>query len=587
MKVKTFYYDLNERIISFLLVITLAVSVSLSPAVTVYADSEPQWIDGLKSGYSVPQAVHEYLLSLICGVYPGNPVEFYNKKKEEYDSWWSDIYEREKNKHGGGSTSFDVEVTADDMTKFKEITDSNLTALNGYYLITPSITKNDAISLVASSFLSDNDFKNFLSYLKSYCPAGFFLSVTSDRVFLYTLYSDTTQVAYISGSYATYMIPDSKIDSSDGNCKSYGGFYEKNRYAYSTGSSLLPVDLYNYAYGGSSPLKLFYSYKDFVKWRTGGKSNVYISTKYVNYQPETITINPTQVSQIVNNNTVQKVYNESVTNITESGGESGLSQDQVQEIVDKAVEKVLSAMATPTPTPAPTSTPGGGTSGGGTSGGSSADLSETNGLISSVVSAVESFEKKFDSFAVTFSEYINSNGEKLDQIISILESILEKDSSSGGAYDYSELSNFLTTLWNESDKKFDSMIDLLEKNNAYQKKLLDSLNDIKAILAVDSVMDFFKDRSSETANKAKEKFPTSIPWDIGIVVNAFAAEPQAPVMEIPLVYPAFNIDEKITIDLSNEEWEKLAKLCRYLLSLLFVLYMVHLTRKLFFSDGDD
>ena len=35
-----------------------------------------------------------------------------------------------------------------------------------------------------------------------------------------------------------------------------------------------------------------------------------------------------------------------------------------------------------------------------------------------------------------------------------------------------------------------------------------------------------------------------------------------------------------------EEWVKLAKTCRYLLSILFVLYMVHLSRK-FFSKGDD
>ena len=131
------------------------------------------------------------------------------------------------------------------------------------------------------------------------------------------------------------------------------------------------------------------------------------------------------------------------------------------------------------------------------------------------------------------------------------------------------------------------MISLLEKNNVYQEKMLDSLNQIKALLVVDSVLDVFKDRSTETANKAKEKFPTSVPWDVAMIVNAMSAEPQAPVMKIPLVLEQFGISEEVTIDLSSDEWEKLAKLCRYLLSLLFLLFMVHLTRKLFYKDGDD
>ena len=116
--------------------------------------------------------------------------------------------------------------------------------------------------------------------------------------------------------------------------------------------------------------------------------------------------------------------------------------------------------------------------------------------------------------------------------------------------------------------------------------IVDSLNQIKALLVADTVLDVFRNRSNETANKAKEKFPTSLPWDIALVVNAFSAPPKEPVIELPIKIESMHIDEKIVVDLSSEEWVKLAKTCRYLLSILFVLYMVHLSRK-FFSKGDD
>ena len=159
-------------------------------------------------------------------------------------------------------------------------------------------------------------------------------------------------------------------------------------------------------------------------------------------------------------------------------------------------------------------------------------------------------------------------------------------SSGGGNITDTELYDFLTKLWNESDKKFDKMIDLLETNNKYQKKLVDSLNDIKAILVTEAVFNAFKDRSSQTADKAKDKFPTSIPWDVAMVINAMSAEPEQLKFSLPIQVKSIGINETIDIDLSSEEWEKLAKTCRYLLSITFILFLIHLTRKMF-GGGDD
>jgi len=131
------------------------------------------------------------------------------------------------------------------------------------------------------------------------------------------------------------------------------------------------------------------------------------------------------------------------------------------------------------------------------------------------------------------------------------------------------------------------MVKLLEENNKYQQKLVDSLNEIKALLIADTVMDFFKDRSQETAEKAKDKFPTSIPWDISLVLNSMSAEPKNPKFSLPIKIESFKINETIDIDLSTDEWEKLAKTCRYILSVTFILFLIHLSRKLFSNGGDD
>ena len=218
------------------------------------------------------------------------------------------------------------------------------------------------------------------------------------------------------------------------------------------------------------------------------------------------------------------------------------------------------------------------------------DYSSITERLDNISNWLSSFGTKHDSFEKTLSQYLESSNGKLEQIIEAIDKIPKGDTTgtiNGCKYDYSELSSFMTNLWNESDKKFDTMIELLQENNKYQQKLVDSLNQIKALLVADTVMDVFKNRSSETANKAKEKFPTSLPWDIAMVVNAFCADPKEPVIELPVEIDSLHIKEKITVDLSSSEWEKLAKTCRYLLSILFVLYLIHLTRKFFNNKGDD
>lgn len=285
---------------------------------------------------------------------------------------------------------------------------------------------------------------------------------------------------------------------------------------------------------------------------------------------------------------------------------SGKLADEIQGQLDLNfnawLDKLAEINVNPTnPTPTPGSSGGGS---GGDHGGTGGDFgkptptpgpdggftSGTYDLLDQIYKWLVSFGEKHDIFAKKITDYIEANDGKLDQIIEAINALSNgktETENNGCKYDFTVLSDFMTKLWNESDKKFDNMVSLLEENNKYQQKLVNSLNEIKAILVTQTVLELFQDRSSETANKAKDKFPTSLPWDIAMVVNAMAAEPQEIKIDLPIEIQSLGIHEEINIDLSSGEWEKLAKTCRYLLSILFILFMIHLSRKMFFNGGDD
>ena len=78
----------------------------------------------------------------------------------------------------------------------------------------------------------------------------------------------------------------------------------------------------------------------------------------------------------------------------------------------------------------------------------------------------------------------------------------------------------------------------------------------------------------ETANKFRlpksflEGFPFSIPYSVYCGIQSFVADPQAPVFTIPFSIPRLGIEESMEIDLT--QWNPVARLCRALLSLVWV-----------------
>lgn len=339
-----------------------------------------------------------------------------------------------------------------------------------------------------------------------------------------------------------------------------------------------------YVYG--SPFKVFYTKQDLQNYLNKGRT----------YAPQLPSGGFKINIKYINNSVNYPDVNVNLDSLV------GKVEADVQADLDLTLKNYLDHLADFTngggitnPTPTPSGGGSGGDFGDGTTPTPKPDftdgsLTDTNTLLQKILDKLTEFSTNHDKLAKTITDYIQKNDGKLEEILLAIQALSDgktETEQNGCKYDFTALSKYLTDLWNNSDQKFDEMVKLLEENNKYQQKLVDSLNEIKALLIADTVMDFFKDRSQETAEKAKDKFPTSIPWDISLVLNSMSAEPKNPKFSLPIKIESFKINETIDIDLSTDEWEKLAKTCRYILSVTFVLFLIHLSRKLFSNGGDD
>lgn len=551
----------------------------------------------------------EFLVRSVTG---GQALDkFFGTSSQELISNTKALFSKEGNCKTDGNNYY---LTQNFTNEFNKAVQDKIHALDGYYLFEPANSDLSAsIPAVQSCFIEK--YKDEPKFYKFASSQSFGTSLSD----YYTKrgYGVVFVPPFNHKDYERYNTPFFMFKDHLGNSTPF--------YIYIDGSSLsvynvnkntsFDLSLYNFYLSSSSnhfeesnllsfwkvlpfikafmasaygpPFKIFYSLQDVKNYLNKGEQRIYapklpsttisIPIKYINNSvslPDiTYNINTTNKTEVE----IQNEYNTTLNNYLNdlnkfSDGGSG---------------------NTPTPTP---SGGGSGDFGDGTTPtpkpdfGDGSDLTDTNDWLKKIYEWLQSFGDTHSKFEKTITDYIEANDGKLDQIIEAINALSDgktEDEKNGCKYDFTALSDFMTKLWNESDKKFDKMVELLEENNKYQKKLVNSLNEIKAILVTQTIMDVFQDRSQQTAEKAKDKFPTSLPWDIALVVNAMSAEPEKPQFNLPIQIKSLNINEEIHVDLASGEWEKLAKTCRYLLSILFILLMIQLSRKLFSNGGDD
>lgn len=524
----------------------------------------------------------EFLLRTVTG---GQALDkFFGTSSQELISNIKALFLKEGNCKTDGNNYY---LTQNFTNEFNQAVQDKVHDMDGYWLITPSNTWdiNKIISWKKSKgyILPEETISSFKKIMGD-CLAYWKNGPYSDNFLRF----DISDLLYYE-KYYIYLYPERGKYGSQIKCASLN----KSSCSESTSTAYFSsVDGYDatikymleffteYSYGAQ--FKIFQSYDSLERYLNNGKVRTYapqlpsttisIPIKYINNSvslPDiTYNINTTNKTEVE----IQNEYNTTLNNYL----------NDLNNFTD-------GPEVTPTPTPdggftdstTPTPKP---------DFGDGSDLTDTNEWLKKIYEWLQSFGDTHSKFEQTITDYIEANDGKLDQIIEAINALSDgktEDEKNGCKYDFAALSDFMTKLWNESDKKFDKMVELLEENNKYQKKLVNSLNEIKAILVTQTIMDVFQDRSQQTAEKAKDKFPTSLPWDIALVVNAMSAEPEKPQFDLPIQIKSLNINEEIHVDLASGEWEKLAKTCRYLLSILFILLMIQLSRKLFSNGGDD
>lgn len=508
--------------------------------------------------------------------------KFFGTSSQELISNIKALFSKEGNCKTDGNNYY---LTQNFVNEFNQAVQDKVHALDGYYLLEPANTFDYKKSWTNKMTAKDLAVYDQLDKVFTFYYSSFEIEFLSSFDYLYLVNSSVN-------SYSLYRYDDSskKFKQEQFRCFNFSRSspYITTDHKITTGVAL--DDMLNWfsstviprSYG--VPLKVFYSQSALQKYLDNDKKRTYapqlpsttisIPIKYINNSvslPDiTYNINTTNKTEVE----IQNEYNTTLNNYL----------DDLNKFSDGGGNN-------PTPTP----TPDGGFTDGATPTpkpdfGDDSNPTDTNDWLKKIYEWLQSFGDTHSKFEKTITDYIEANDGKLDQIIEAINALSDgktEDEKNGCKYDFTALSNFMTKLWNESDKKFDKMVELLEENNKYQKKLVNSLNEIKAILVTQTIMDVFQDRSQQTAEKAKDKFPTSLPWDIALVVNAMSAEPEKPQFDLPIQIKSLNINEEIHVDLATGEWEKLAKTCRYLLSILFILLLVQLSRKLFSNGGND
>lgn len=173
--------------------------------------------------------------------------------------------------------------------------------------------------------------------------------------------------------------------------------------------------------------------------------------------------------------------------------------------------------------------------------------------------------------------------EILDAILQVKDVITE-EGGSGGSGGSLVPSKEQQTFW---DKVLDYLDKILKQLKQIKWFTLSDLG-LSVLELSDNIGDIIDDATDDLAlglETISKKFPFSIPWDIAAIITLLAAEPEVPHFEIPIAVESIGYEHTIIIDLTD--WVPLSKVSRFLLSVLFLLYLLSLSRKIavFFNQS--
>lgn len=293
----------------------------------------------------------------------------------------------------------------------------------------------------------------------------------------------------------------------------------------------------------------------------------YISTEIVNNDYST-TVN--KIYDYSSHDTYTTINNNITQAITDKG--SGLTDVEYQKIVDEVMKKVQQEIDSKPDSGDSGGSSGGGSDSGNTGGGSSGgDSGNTGGGESDTW-----LEKIYNRLGDILEKIGTVTG--VDTLVSLVRQIADdiKTLKEGGTLsaDLSDTNGFLKDI-----KKLLGTLIAVQAAGDIADLLTDTVGD-----KISDFVDNLKSGVSEVTDALQDVFPFSIPWDLMTILALFAAEPEAPVFDIPVHLGKF-ADQTIHVDLSD--FESVSVICRAFLSISFAVGLMYLTIRLTGGEKDD
>lgn len=486
---------------------------------------------------------------------------------------------------------------------------ANLTKLQGYFFLEQNMTKNEILSLYTSKYPEQQS--NYDNFVDS-CD-NIIVSDSDDWIRLYSfdhngyVVDRSTKVDRVS--YCTY---DSSLSSYMGYKYGFGvhsnDWFKETSPTWSTGG----YSIIGY-YG--VPLRIFYTMDDFAIYlrqlKGIGSQNLYISQDFYNYKSSALNINIDKYQSTNWTTQNENIYNEIIYNRNETMVNNNvdvLTDVDFQTIIDTTIKKYMYQT-------------GGGSGGGGTGGGGSGgtlvipeEIQNMLEQIYSVLLIISAWiEPIYGRVGDILIEIKNLENElflvRLNNIVAELKNIIKaiNDLDFTGSSGSIDISDSIQTLIDFLESQFTELFKILKSFDfdSGGKSIFDYflewllnqadhfgnfLDTFLGNLLADIIMFFIGDGglsdavivpARALASEAKSRFPTSIPWDIVAIIGVFSATPETPYFELPFSIPKLGIDEKIVIDF--EKAENLGKLSRSMFEIIFLLFLVIQTRKLYGS----
>lgn len=539
---------MRMRLASWLMIICILTGVFASSVSVQAADTTwDEIVDGCQFGLTTVK----YMLTSTFGFFTQD-LDSYIQNNQTYWQYAKDFQTRWDAK-GEGET--EIAVTKDEVQGIYNIAKGDVTALNGYYLMNTTMTKDDiknqfskffnrldaADVATYNSFMSSHD--NFIVYYKYGGSSSY------DGWYIYSAPFDGYYYTWAgNGNVITRYIDSNNKEWSFFDCLTLSA--NRTNYNYCSVSASIGENLCSFpdskmtylGYCGNT-FKLFYSVADLLNYIDGGQPGSYQSSNFNMpvLSGNTLNIDLGKAAETDWDKVNKSIYDSVSDAITDAGGWGNLDESQRQKIIDSKMDDIL---------------------------GSLGEIGDNTGESSALLSSIKDILKSINNHVVSISDYlidVITNQGKLFNLFKdfSFEKLLEtiKDSGgSGGSIADSAVGTVIGSF----------ISDLLEKVMNGDETAEDAVS----ILVT---------RFSKLVDVSKTKFPFSLPWDVVVIFETLSHEPETPVIDFPIKVASVGFDYTIHIDM--KDFESLSKMCRAFFAITFALILIKLTL-LMINRGD-